>query len=391
MKNILYVSFLNEDIRPGYKIKIHSQCKAFANLGWNSFLFIENKDGFVLYTFNKGESVLCSYQDYKRKLENERNILDEAFLFSIFCKRLLIIIDNYDIEYIYMRRIVPITPKLIGLLRKLKKRDIPVIYEYPTLPWENEMKVKKTIVRKLFYVMDKVQYNRLIKMVSKITYIGRYEGNNSKFIQIQNGGFAENYPCVNHNQTNEDFIMIGVSQINRVNGYDLIIDALHEYYKNNPSRKIYFYLVGNMMSDTLRIELESKVQEFSLDQYVKFFGLKTGEELNEIYNKASVAINSLKLEEMAGMDTSIGVATLKTVDYTFRGLPQVATAPLMINGKDADKPEFLYIVKDKYNIDLNNIVEFIDSLEMSSEEIRKYAINHMSWDIILKRVLDTVL
>ena len=45
----LYITFLNEDIRPGYKMKIHSQCKAFYDLGYDSYLYIVKKFGMGLY------------------------------------------------------------------------------------------------------------------------------------------------------------------------------------------------------------------------------------------------------------------------------------------------------------------------------------------------------
>ena len=82
MKNILYISFLNEDIRPGYKKKIHSQAKAFSELGYNSYLLIVNKTGFNLYSFRENsERIKRRIPSKKKRYKEERNVYDELFFF----------------------------------------------------------------------------------------------------------------------------------------------------------------------------------------------------------------------------------------------------------------------------------------------------------------------
>ena len=51
MNSLLYVSFLNEDLRPGYRKKIHSQMESISGFFPKAFLFTVSNEGFVLYTF----------------------------------------------------------------------------------------------------------------------------------------------------------------------------------------------------------------------------------------------------------------------------------------------------------------------------------------------------
>ena len=74
MRKFLYISFLNEDIRPGYKNKIHSQAKSFVDLGFDSKLFIIKNDCLCLYSFdiNKKETIEREYQFLKKTLKKRK-------------------------------------------------------------------------------------------------------------------------------------------------------------------------------------------------------------------------------------------------------------------------------------------------------------------------------
>ena len=91
MKSILYISFLNEDIRPGYKKKIHSQVNSFSKMGYDSYLLIESAKGFRLYRVKNGiESIKKSI--YLREEKNDRQILSEFeqfYAFIVIAKKLI--------------------------------------------------------------------------------------------------------------------------------------------------------------------------------------------------------------------------------------------------------------------------------------------------------------
>lgn len=385
MKSILYISFLNEDIRPGYKKKIHSQVNSFSKMGYDSYLLIESAKGFRLYRVKNGiESIKKSI--YLREEKNDRQILSEFeqfYAFIVIAKKL---IDKLEPEYVYIRRIVPITPSLIGLIRYIKTKGGSVIYEYPTLPWKEEMRksAKKSIYRKLFYLCDLALYKILYKQVDVIPYMGVYAGNDKKFIKIQNCGREEDFPVVHPplKRDKKEIRLIGVAHIAYVHGYDLVIEALGDYYKNNPNREVHFDLVGTTNNPGAYIEL---IKQSGVEQYVHMHGFKVGDELDDLINNADIGVNALRVSE--GQKKG-GLTTLKTVEYTYRGLPQINAAPLQIDGDGVDIPDFIFYVEDK--IDISKIVCFYENLEITPNQIREYAINHFSWEAVYMKMFDKI-
>ena len=384
MQTILYLTFLNEDIRPGYKLKIHSQLKGFFELGFTPYLIIVSNNGIKKYGYLNGKEVeLCTHGFYTHRKKVERNVRDEFLLFFQWIKIVKKEIDIVSPDCVYIRRIVPIMPNFINLLSDLRKRGIKIIYEYPTWPWDSEVKKNpsKNFKTYLFFFMDKIQINRLLSKVDLITYMGIYKGNSDKFIAINNCGDAERItiPAFPKRRTNE-IHMIGVAHVSYLHGYDIIIDAMEKYYNMHPKQKVFFDIVGSV---PISLNLEKEVKNKGLSKYVKFWGIQTGKELDHLYASADLGINALRFSEEVYQKR--GVTTLKTVEYTFKGLPQISSAPFALSGGKTDTPEFLYVVRE--SLDINDIVNFLNNLHIDKNEIRQYAIKNMSWKDTFRPVL----
>ncbi len=385
MDKILYISFLNEDIRPGYKNKIHSQAIAFSELKGFAILLILGLDGLHQYEFVNGKQlskqiIPCSH---KRK-KDVRNIYDEFFSFRDFYMRVLELAEKNNFEIVYIRRIVPITPMLISMMRKLKSQGSFLIYEYPTYPWESEMKNGAvTLPRKLFYAMDLFFYKKLIEIPDMITYVGLYSGDDNRFFKIQNCGLATLFPCRLENPRGANIHLIGVAHVSHGHGYDLVIEALHEYYQQTEKVKVYFHIVGN--TDGVP-ELEEMTKKYGLEEYVVFHGYTVGKELDELYQMADIGVNSVRIDNQDPF--KVGLTTLKTVEYTFRGLPQISGASFMIDRNKTDIPPFLLVQTNKVNI--LEAINFYNDLKVTPDEIRQYAIQHMSWNKVFSEMLEKI-
>ena len=62
---------------------------------------------------------------------------------------------------------------------------------------------------------------------------------------------------------------------------------MHDYYKNNPKREVYYNCIG----DGPELEnLKKLARELNLEKYVIFHGTKVGDELEEIVDTFDVAI-----------------------------------------------------------------------------------------------------
>lgn len=383
MKAILYASFLNEDIRPGYKNKLHSQVKTFAEMGHVSYLFIMANRGFRLYKYKKyNQSRVYEIPFYHNRRREKRNVYDELFIFQEFITYVKKIVSKLDIEIIYIRRIVPITPMLLSLMRTLKRQRVKIIYEYPTFPWKEEMKqfARHSISRKIFYILDVIQYNRLIKIPDLITYLGIYHGNDNRFFRIQNCGDKDVYPCKRDKKKSDKIILLAVAHTSFSHGYDIVIKAMKEYYAQNPERKVFFYIVGEISGTP---ELKYLVDQYNLNSYVKFKGYAVGEELDRYYQYADIGVNKVRIENKEIY--KVGLTTLKTVEYTFRGLPQISGAGFAVDGDKVDVPEFLCVMNQN-NFDIHKVIKFYDEMNCSSDEIRNYAINHMNWRNIFEKM-----
>lgn len=383
----MYISFLNEDIRPGYKNKIHSQAKSFVDLGFDSKLFIVKNYCLCLYSFdkNRNETIEREYQFLKKRSRKERNIKDEFVLFKQFVKITQEIVKEKKVNVVYIRRIVPITPKLLYLVSALKNSGVYVIYEYPTWPWKNEIisKKNKKIRDYCFYFLDSFLYKKLIKNINLLTYIGECNIRNKKFMKIINCIDIDNYPL--HQQPQSETIhLIGVAHVAYYHGYDKIILGLKKYYEKKQSRKVIFDIVGNVDP---ALGLEKIVEKFNLDECVRFHGFKKDKELDLLFEISNIGVNSLSIEEV--LKNVKGITTLKTGEYTARGLPQIGQKPFELANGKIEKPEFLYIIEqDKEYVDIEKVVEFYDSLSITAKDIRDYGRLKLSWQLTFKPIID---
>lgn len=378
--DVLYISFLNEDIRPGYKIKIHDQCKSFRELGYTCFLLIVKVDCICLYKFgeDKSEQVVELYPfPYKRR-KVERNIIDEFYLFDFFCKSLRRVIELYSPKLMYIRRIVPIMPKLLGLLDYARSRSVYTVYEYPTYPWKKEMLNGR---KYLFYLLDSFFYNSLLRRVDLVACYGKYEGKRKNFTELMNGVSVERYPL--HSRRERDYIsLIGVAHVSDVHGYDKVIRGLSLYYKSNPSKKVYFHIVGPVPS---KLHLRELVSDLHLNDFVYFHGYTTGEALDDLFEEASVGVDSLALNRSRD-----GVSgSLKSREYLARGIPFIFAGNLdFMMDSVAGNDFILRVPEEDDSVDISKVVDFYMNMKSSPLEIRKYAKDNLSWNKILQKIFD---
>jgi len=109
--------------------------------------------------------------------------------------------------------------------------------------------------------------------------------------------------------------LIGVAALANWHGYDRLIRSLGDYYRDasNPVR-VSFTIVGDgVVGNTLR----SLVKACEVEGYVEFAGFKSGEDLDQLYAEADVAVGSLGMHRIG---LTLG-STLKVREYAARGKP----------------------------------------------------------------------
>lgn len=373
----IYITFLNEDIRPGYKKKIHAQAKSVHELGLDSYLLIVKSNSIGLYHFDK-ETKLIEYPLSFCRRKEERNIKDERKLLKQFLKLAKEVIEEKKPDIVYIRRIVPILPSILKFIDFIRNKGVEVYYEYPTYPWKKEM---SDIGNKVFYFLDCLFYKKLIESVDKVTYIGG-STDNKKFKKIVNGVDITQFPIHKKIVKNNEIHLITVAHVRECHGVDKVIRGLYQYYKSNPRIQIYFDIVGPVDSS---LNLESMVAEYKLQEKVIFWGYQEGENLEKIFDLADIGVDGLAIELVGA---GISGSSLKSREYLARGLPYIYSNKLDYIDNDSEIPDFVFEAGEKNGyINIQSILEAFQSMKSTPESIRTFADTYLSWKRIMKNAL----
>lgn len=373
LPRLLYLSTVEEnDVFQGVHKKMIMQCKAF------------EENGYTVTKINAGRRSLFG--------QIEKLLL---FSYGINYRALKKRIGSFEkdiFNYCYVRY-SPATRGLISILKIIKstQKDIKVILEIPTYPYENEFKKLKAKPSK---IKDRV-FRRFIKRYVDLIITPSHIEEDIIFgvpaLEITNGidiGTVKTRTKVN---TNDAINLIGVALITPKQGYDRVIRGMSEYYKNKTQLEpdVYFYVIG---SGNAKRELESLSNGLGVNDYVIFTGVKEEAELEHYYSIGDLGIGTLGLYKTNEL---LKVNSLKTREYCAKGLPFLITDCDYIFADDPK--DFFMIVKDsEASIDIRSILRYLNELynKYSYQELAgimtEFAENNLSWREILKKVISAV-
>lgn len=361
----------------GISKKIHYQVKGLRENGYEVHL--------CYYDFD-ANGHRCRYVDDKvikdygtGTLAGLRQRIDFDCIYD-YCK------EN-GIQFVYARCFQNASPFLIRFFKKLKKSGIKAVTEIPTYPYDQEfvgfpfmtrmnLKVDQLFRRSLYR-----QMNAVVTFSDADTIFGQ------RTIRISNGVDMDSIPLHNYQPSDDGSIhLIGVAEVHYWHGFDRLIAGLGEYYKNTPNpRNVYFHIVGGVWKSEMYDSMHAPGFSELMDKYgirnrVMFHDQLFGEELNKVFNQSCFAIGSLA-RHRSGITY---IKTLKNREYATRGIP------FIYSEIDSDFEDKSYIVKakpDESPIDIQQIVEFIESRHFDPAEIRK-TVENLTWKIQMKRVVD---
>lgn len=332
---------------------------------------------------NKIYRILYQKEYYFEKTKN--NIISRQWLCCNFGKIKSYIIKK-KINVVYIRYECLANPFFINFLKKLKRNKIKIILEIPTYPYDGELKNTKNILKKIKYTIEKKYRLKMKNYVDRIvTFSNDEEIFGIKTIRINNGIDLNQVSIIRKNNlsTKNELNFIGIARIAFWHGFDRFILSMIEYYKNVPKKIIKFHIVGDGDKKTIN-DLKKLVKKNNLEEYVIFYGYKSGKELEEIYNKIDIGIGSLG-NFRKGI---LGGGGLKNQEYCAKGVP------FIITGYDAKYSDVDFVYRISTNeslIDLNDIISWYQNLKITPQEIRKYAEDNLTWDKQMKKVVDYIL
>ncbi len=289
-----------------------------------------------------------------------------------------------EADFIYIRKDI-IDYSLYRFLMKIKKNNPKclILLEIPTYPYDEE--IKQAARSKIFYIKDVLNRNKLHKCVDRIVLCHKSDNVfGIPTLYMPNGFDFEKNALRELSALNGDINIVGVAFLAFWHGYDRLIKGMGEYYKNGGTRNIVFHCVGDGVALP---DLKALAKDYSVENRVIFYGRKQGSELDEIYNKCNIAVDSLgNFRREVALSSS-----LKSREYYAKGFPIINSGS--IDFIDDGYTYLMNISENDNPVDMNDVIEFFDSIYGNSdvsvvaERVRKYAEDKCSWDRSLSEVI----
>ena len=362
----------------GISKKIHYQVKGLRENGHEVHLcyydFSEDGsrcrfvDGALLYNYGKG------------RLAALRQRMDYSAVYR-YCQ-------DHDIEFVYARCFQNASPSLVRFFRRLRRHGIRAVTEIPTYPYDNEFGRHNDWDMQIGLWLDKLYRRRLYReMKAVVTFSDAEEIFGQRTIRISNGVDFDSTPLHQPSATFEPLHLIGVAEVHFWHGFDRLVAGIGEYYKHGGRREVYFHIVGGVhpayMQDQSRASgFQTLIDKYGIGDHIVFHGQLFGDELDRVFNQCQFAIGSLG-RHRSGITV---IKTLKNREYATRGIPFVYSE------QDSDfdhQPYVLKVPADETPIDVQAIIDFVDSHHFSPSEIRQ-TVTHLTWKIQMQRVIDQV-
>lgn len=365
MRAIYLANYNLEDKTSGVSKKILMQLDSFENLGVN----IEAPKVFA-------DSIISKIY--------ARVPLTSNF-YDWHCSKYLRSINIEDYDFVYVRHNL-ITRQLINNLRYIRKKGVKVFYEIPTYPYD------KNENDPINHFLRKKDFKWRGKLHEVVDYVVDYSGTKTIYgvptIGLTNGINLKGIRQAAHDDQKKTIDLIAVALMAEVHGFDRIIAGMHNYYanRNDDQRIVRFHVVGEGASKN---RLEEMVRNFGLEKYVIFYGLRSGEDLDRIYDTCDIGVGVLGIHRRYKNQK---VSSLKTKEYAAKGLP-------FITGENDDafkNGDFKYnfqVESTDDPVNIREVIEWYDSIcmetnvEKISNQIREYAKKNLTWDTQLQKVL----
>lgn len=291
--------------------------------------------------------------------------------------------SSYD--YIYIRKPV-FTKSFLDYLTALKSLnpDILLIMELPTYPYDKEA---NTLRKKVTLAKDRHYRKKLTGLLDRIADLSNHDAIfGIPTVPVINGiDFCSTGPRCPANNADEIHVL-SVSSCQPWHGIDRIVHGLSYYYSRaDQPMPVFLHLVGD--GPELG-SLKKLSAELGLDQFIRFYGEIKQSDLVEVYNRCSLAFESLGWHRTGVIRSS----SLKSREYFAKGIPFVYSCQLDVF--EENPVDFcLRIPPDESPVDFFTLVDFHRRLYEGNEEqavidrIRAYGECHVSIDKAMANVI----
>jgi len=197
-------------------------------------------------------------------------------------------------------------------------------------------------------------------------------------------------PVIHTEDKSKRIHLVACSSMAFWHGFDRVIEGMNQYFRqNSPTYDVVFHVIGD--GEEL-LNYKAMVQQYGLGEKVIFYGYRSGQELDTIYNYADIAIDSMGRHRSKVYYNS----SLKGKEYLAKGLPVVSG---VTNELDSDPsfPYYLRVPADDTPVDVNKLVAFYEKTYLGNRDraeivhaISTYATDHFAYKVALKPVVDFI-
>lgn len=353
-----------------------------------------------------------SYVGVDKKVDNQVKVFNQQFC----CEKVVVEREKYNIiksilwrlpfasfgrhykeaydmiqtpDFIYIR-FVPVDRRFLYFIKTLRE-SFPfckILLEIPTYPYQRELISNLTMFP--FFFKDKLYVTKLKRYVDQVvTYTDDSIIFGIPAICVKNGIMVNGVKKAELRKKNDDkIVLLAVAAFQKAHGYERCLKGLAEYKKRN-ERKVEILFVG----DGAELNYYKRLtKELGIEADVVFYGRKTGDELDNIYNLADIALGIFGLYKIKVYKSS----ALKIREYLAKGLPVVSGCY-----EDAfeygERDFFLQFPNDKSIIDIGRVVQFYENIyesgtsrEYIRDNIRAYAQKHLDMSVVMQPIINYI-
>ena len=349
---ILFLLYFNVDGKEqlGVSKKVNYQIRAMQQLGHDVTLGYCKENYFILRHNEEAKSFIApsGLTHYRQPV-----------------KKLLKRMSN-QFDMIYIRFPGSIDMNVYQTIKMLRRMSKTVVLEMPTYPIGGELvgylkmtakqrRYPQLLVRGIAYAIHLLFSRRMYKYLNAIVSYSEYKKIwNTPVINIENGIDCNSITPKKPRDllsVKNSLRLIFVASFAEWHGVDRVINGLNNYYreKDEQDPDVTLVLVGD--SAYLR-DLLSELDITALGDHLEVLGAKHGEELDQEYDRADIAISSLGMHRI-GLKYG---STLKTREYCAKGIPFIYG--YIERGINEGFPYAMRVSADETPIDIQSVIQF---------------------------------
>ncbi len=289
-------------------------------------------------------------------------------------------------DFLYIRYVFSSFP-FINLLKEFKNNNpnSKIVVEIPCYPYEDELKHYSNF---LVTYRDKFYRRFLKKYVDALSIcVGFKEIFGIPAIEMVNCVSVDDItpPKTTNYRNDKNINVTAVAAVAYYHGYDRFIKGLYEYYQKQQEYKVIFHFVGD---GPALCDLKKLTKELKLENYVKFYGFMTGNELDQIYDLTDIGLDALGGHRKG----DIWFGTLKSREYICKGIPFVTEYPIPEN-LDPIKQYILKVPSDESAVDVEKVVELYTSVKREKKldvlkKMRDFAYTYCDVSVAMNPIID---